>query len=203
MNESRPVVALFDFDGTITTRDSLLPFLWFSFGFWGTFKIILTAFPKITRFALGYSSRQEAKEAILTAAFKGMTPAELVVKAKEYVDTRLGHLVKQEAIERILWHEKQGHRCAVVSASLSTYLQFWVKEWGITDLLCSELALDDQGKFTGNLIGKNCWGPEKVRRVEMLLGDIKKFTIYAYGDSRGDKELLEIADKPFYRRWSE
>lgn len=202
MNTDRPVVALFDFDGTITTRDSLLPFLWFLYGFWGVCKIALVASPTIVKFIFRRASRQDAKEAILTAAFKGKTPEALTPKAHEYVEGHLITLIKPEAMERIFWHQLQGHRCIVVSASVSLYLQLWVKQWQISDLLCSELALDKDNRYTGKLVGKNCWGPEKVQRIEKLLGNLKNYTLYAYGDSRGDKEMLAVSDKSFYRRWS-
>lgn len=196
-----PVVALFDFDGTITKRDSLLPFLWYLYGFWGVLGIVCAALPKILGFICYRSSRQDAKEALLTAAFKGLTPAELIPKAQIFVENHLKALVKPQAMERFEWHQKQGHRCIIVSASVSLYLKFWVANHGLPDLLCSKLAIDSSGYYTGKLVGKNCWGPEKVKRIEKLLGSLEGYTIYAYGDSRGDKEMLEIADYPFYNRW--
>lgn len=201
MNKNQPVVALFDFDGTITTRDSLLPFLLFLYGFWGVVRIAIQCIPELIGFVFKVTTRQRAKEAILTAAFRGMTPEQLQFKASEYVNGPLSKLVKREAMEKINWHQKMGHRCIVVSASVSLYLSIWAKIHGISDLLCSELALDSSGCYTGKLIGKNCWGREKVIRIMQLLGDRHHHTIYAYGDSRGDKEMMEYADYPFYNRW--
>lgn len=201
MNGDRPRVALFDFDGTITTRDSLLPFLWYLYGFWGVLKIAFITSPQLLSFVLGWTPRQQAKEAILTAAFEGMTPEELIPKAKKYAETRLEALVKPVALERIQWHQQRGDRCVIVSASVSLYLTFWATEHHFSDLLCSELAKDENGRFTGKLVGKNCWGPEKLKRVQSLLGDCKNYELYVYGDSRGDKELLEIADYPFFNKW--
>jgi HAD superfamily hydrolase (TIGR01490 family) len=198
----KPVVALFDFDGTITTRDSLLPFLFFLRGIWGVFRIGCSTLPHLLGFLFGSTSRQTVKEAILSGAFAGKTPSELSEVATRYAHTRLESLVRKEAIEKIRWHQQQGHRCIVVSASVSLYLLPWTQQWKITDLLCSELAVDASGRYTGKLVGKNCWGPEKVKRIEALLGDPKSYYIYAYGDSRGDREMLAIADKPFYRRWN-
>lgn len=197
----RPVVALFDFDGTITTRDSLLPFLWYLYGFWGVLRIVLLAFPKIVGFLCYQSSRQDAKEALLAAAFGGLTPEELSPKAQRYVEDRLFELVQPEAIERLQWHQQQGHRCIVVSASPSLYLKYWVTGHDPLELLCSNLAVNNEGRFTGKLVGKNCWGPEKVKRIEKLLGSLDGYAVYAYGDSRGDKEMLDIADYPYFRRW--
>ena len=202
MNDDLPVIALFDFDGTITTRDSLLPFFFFLYGFWGIAKITVKCLPKLIGFVLKFTPRQEAKEALLTAAFAGMTPAQLHARAVEYAEGSLNHLVKPEALQKIHWHQQSGHRCIIVSASVSVYLSIWAKNHGFSDLLCSELALDSLGCYTGKLMGKNCWGEEKVARVSKLLGERKKYKIYAYGDSRGDREMLAYADYPFYNRWS-
>lgn len=201
MNGKRPRVALFDFDGTITTRDSLLPFLWELYGFWGVLKIGATTSSQLFSFLLGKTSRQQAKEAILTAAFQGLTPEQLTPKAKNYAETSLKKLVRPVALERIRWHQERGDRCVIVSASVSLYLSFWAKEYHFSDLLCSELEIDSTGCFTGKLVGKNCWGPEKLRRVQSLLGECKKYELYVYGDSRGDRELLEIADYPYFNKW--
>lgn len=197
----RPVIALFDFDGTLTTRDSLIPFLCYLYGYRGLFRILLTTFPQLMGFLCRYTSRQDAKEALLTAAFKGCSPLELQPKAEKYAQTSLEKLVKPHALERLTWHQQQGHRCVIVSASISLYLRFWVAHHGAPDLLCSELALDISGAYTGKLAGNNCWGPEKVKRIEALLGPLEKYTLYAYGDSRGDQEMLEIADYPYHAQW--
>ncbi len=202
MSNIKPVVALFDFDGTITTRDSLLPFLYFLYGFWGVARIGFTAFPQLFGFAFGTVSRQTAKEAILTAAFAGKTPDELAEPVNQYITIRLCGLVKKEALDKVRWHQQQGHRCIIVSASVSLYLLPWSQSMHFSDLLSSQLAIDNSGRFTGKLVGTNCWGPEKVKRIEGLLGDPKNYLIYAYGDSRGDQEMLAIADKPFYQRWN-
>lgn len=201
MNKDLPSIALFDFDGTITTRDSLLPFLFFLYGFFGVVKIAVLCLPKLAGFVFGLTTRQEAKEAILTAAFCGKTFDQLYPKAVSYVNGPLNKLVKPEAMEKINWHQKLGHRCIIVSASVSLYLGIWAKNHGISDLLCSELALDSSGCYTGKLIGRNCWGQEKVARITKLLGDRRQYTIYAYGDSRGDKEMMEYADYSFFNRW--
>jgi phosphoserine phosphatase len=66
--------------------------------------------------------------------------------------------------------------------------------------LSSRLSLDAQGCVTGKLLGSNCWGIEKVARLQDWLQRPRNtYTLYAYGDSRGDLELLAAADHPYYR----
>jgi phosphoserine phosphatase len=45
-------------------------------------------------------------------------------------------------------------------------------------------------------ISKNCYGQEKVNRLLEVEPDRKNYYLYAYGDSRGDREMLAFADFP-------
>ncbi len=90
----------------------------------------------------------------------------------------------------------------LVSASILDYLIPWAEDMGFTDVLATKLEIDAKGIITGNFSGKNCKGDEKVRRLEECVNDLEKHEIYAYGDSRGDKEILAIADHPFYKSFT-
>jgi len=104
-------------------------------------------------------------------------------------------------MDRLQWHLEQGHRCIIVSASIDIYLEPWAESFGVHDVICSRLA-SPNGFVTGKLMGANCWGPEKVRRLEEEFGNLEDYNLFAYGDSRGDRELLAAADHPFYRTYS-
>jgi phosphatidylglycerophosphatase C len=192
-------VAAFDFDGTITTRDSLLPFLIHLEGYFGLIWKLLPHSFSLLGFLCGWLPRQEVKEKILAAFFDGKKIDELRTLGAEYAKAKLLRLVRPEAIERIQWHIEQGHRCILVSASLDIYLAPWAEAMGFSDLLCSKLQEDEEGRVTGRLIGSNCWGPEKVCRIREVLPDFENYKVYAYGDSRGDKEMLASADYPFFK----
>jgi phosphatidylglycerophosphatase C len=97
--------------------------------------------------------------------------------------------------ERLRWHAEQGHEVVLVSASLDVYLAEVTRRLGANALLCTTLEVDD-GKVTGRLIGGNCRGPEKAKRLRTHLGDAPA-SIWAYGDSSGDRELLAMADHRF------
>ena len=71
---------------------------------------------------------------------------------------------------------------------------------GFNDLICTQLETDENGLITGKIKGNNCWGVEKINRLENLLGTKDQYELYAYGDSRGDLELLDNADHAFYRK---
>lgn len=160
--------------------------------------LFLSILPYLMLFPLRLISRQSAKEKILNRFLSGIPIDVLEKKAEEYSADKLDKLVKAEALDRIQWHRDQGHRCIIVSASIDTYLKPWAKRHGFQDVIASRLQTD-RGVVTGKLEGENCWGAEKTLRLLNLLGKRESFYLYAYGDSRGDKEMLALADQPYYR----
>ena len=196
MNYQTSIVA-FDFDHTLIDRDSLLPFLYYHSGIVkASFNLFLLT-PAFVQFLLGISSRQTTKEKILTKFFKGIPLDKLQGIGEKYAEEELDRYIKPEALEKVKWHKEQGHRCIIVSASLDFYLAPWAQRHGFETALSSVLATNE-GIVTGLLKGKNCWGPEKVKSLLHYLGPKENFLLYAYGDSQGDKELLALADYPFY-----
>src|SRR6185437_13325609 len=96
---------------------------------------------------------------------------------------------------RIAWHQQAGHEVAIVSASLDVYLDEVARTLGVAHVLCTSLDTDERGFCTGRLRGANCRGAEKATRLQMLLGtdDVE---LWAYGNSRGDDEMLALAHHP-------
>lgn len=194
-------IAVFDFDNTITYRDSLVPFLFYVKGFWKTIYSFFMLTPLFIGFVIGIISRQKTKEAILRCFFGGMQWKELQELGEEYAEKKLDRYLKPEAIKKLAWHHSQGHPCLLVSASLEFYLKPWAKRHGFNEVLASRLELNQENRVTGYLKGKNCWGEEKKRRLLEYLNSksVQDCELYVYGDSRGDREILELAHHPFYR----
>lgn len=201
MMKHHEVVAAFDFDHTLINRDSLLPFLFYAEGYLQTGYRLGALCPVFVSFLVGKSSRQEVKEQILTRFFKGRAMEDLQAIGNRYADEKLDGYLKPEALERLRWHQAQGHRCVVVSASPEFYLKPWAARHGIEAVLASRLELTPTGELTGRLVGLNCWGAEKKNRLEAYLGPKEGYELYVYGDSRGDQELLALADHPYYRKY--
>jgi phosphatidylglycerophosphatase C len=99
---------------------------------------------------------------------------------------------------RVQEHKRRGHRLVLVSASPALYLTVWAARAGFDAVLATELEFRD-GRFSGRLASPNCWGPEKVRRLQQWFGDARTQVLYAYGDSRGDREMLALADHAWLR----
>ena len=142
------------------------------------------------------------KETVLSHTIGGMNINILKQRGEEFAQKMLDSRVRPEARKKLLWHRNQGHRCILISATLDVYLEPWARQAGFQDLICSRLEVNSDNTVRGKLRGLNCWGEEKASRLLQLLGPQKNYTLYAYGDSRGDKELLDFADYPFYRKFS-
>jgi phosphatidylglycerophosphatase C len=190
-------VAVFDFDGTITRGDSTTAFCRAAFPD-RLLPAVLRSAPALAGFALGRVARQRVKESLLTAVLGGRSEPEVRARAAEWAAGSLPGMVRPAALERLRWHQARGHRVVLASASLELLLEPWAREARVDDVLASRLEVSD-GRLTGRLAGPNCYGPEKVARLAALLGDLTAVELYAYGDSRGDRELLAAARHPVYR----
>jgi len=190
-------ISFFDFDGTITKKDSLVEFIQFSLSkriyYTGLFKLSLVLIAYTFKIIPNYV----AKEIFLSHFFVGWNEKDFQNIADEYAVTQIDKIVRPIAIKKIQWHKKQGHKVVIVSASIESWLKKWCEKNNI-DLIATRLEVQDK-KITGKFATKNCYGMEKVNRIQKKYKLSEYECIYAYGDSRGDKEMLELANKPFYK----
>lgn len=195
----KPTIVFCDFDGTITTKDSLAEFIKYYKSplqfYWGL--IILS--PILILFKIGLISNQKAKEALTKYFFRGESCKEFEKISSSYSLNEIDKIIIPTAISTLHAHKRNGSTIVIVSASFKLYLKDWCEKKGF-ELLATELEVINE-KITGNLIGKNCYGIEKVDRIQKTYC-IKNFEIYAYGDSKGDLPMLNIANKSFYRMFS-
>jgi len=199
LKSSGQSVALFDFDGTLTHRDTLLPFLRYCLGTVAFGKVLISQAPWLLGFRAGILSNHVVKQRLLIACFKDWRLENLETLGEAYARCTLPQFILpgREAILR--WHLSQGHRCYLVSASLGLYLRPWSKSFGFEGVICSEMEVSFEGLITGRLQGRNVFGPEKVVRIKQALRLDTPVVDFAYGDSRGDLEMLSLAKFAWYR----
>ncbi|MFD0862343.1 HAD family hydrolase [Sungkyunkwania multivorans] len=193
-------VAFFDFDGTITKRDSLIDFITYYKGK----RALYLGLVRYGFFMVGYKldlvSGKRAKELLLKHFFHGMELESFNSLCERYAKEQLPKMIKHNALQRIDWHQREGHKVVVVSASLENWIEPWSSQMGL-QVIASTLEVVEN-KVTGRLSGNNCNGLEKVRRIKESL-DTQTITYsYAYGNSSGDKEMLAFVDEGFLNRFS-
>lgn len=189
----RPIVAAFDVDGTLTTRDCVVPFLRRSLGT-PRVSVALARHPIHLVIALIRRDRDRVKE-LAVSAFAGRSAAAIAVEGERFAADVEEHSMRPDSRARLAWHRRQGHQVVLVSASLDAYLRPLGERLGVDGVLCATLDVGADGNLTGRLVGRNCRGPEKVARLEAWLAG-RDVELWAYGDSAGDRELLARADRP-------
>jgi len=187
-------VAAFDFDGTLTLRDTLAPFLRAVAGPRDLAVAVVQTAPRFAIAMLSDRARDAAKAALLRRVLAGRSEAWLRELAERYAEAIVTRQMRSGMPERIEWHRREGHEIVIVSASPTIYLDAIGRRLGVDGVLATELEVGADGLLTGELVGANVRRAEKVRRLEAWLGGDAE--IWAYGDSTGDRELLERADHP-------
>ena len=190
-------LALFDFDGTLTTGDTLLPFLRHFTGNAKFFTRLVLLSPVLACFVMGLIRNDVAKQSVLKKFMAGRHLDEVQRAGERFSLEGMTRLLRPDMMERMRWHLSQGHCCVLVSASLDVYLHPWAERVGFEALLCSRLSVTPEGLVTGDLEGANCFGEEKSKRISAWLNGRQPAYIYAYGDSRGDREMLAMADEGY------
>lgn len=193
MSFSPKNIAAFDFDGTLTTQDSMFAFISFVKGKRHLYFGMLWLLPMLIRFKLGLKNRQQAKELLLYHFFGGMNEEDLTRYAIAFCQEKLPNMLRSEMIDRLAWHKNQEHRCFLVSASLDLWLKPFAEKYKL-ELLCTQ-AQYSNGKYIRPFRSPNCYGPEKVKKIQAALEGQPDYFVYAYGDSNGDREMLEWADQ--------
>lgn len=190
-------LALFDFDGTITSHDSLVQFIRFAKGDVAYVLGMIWLSPMLVMYKLKLIPNYKAKQLMLSYYFKGMDAQKFKKVAEVYSLEHIDSILRPKAMKKIAWHKEQGDKIVIVSASMKCWLEPWCIEHNI-DLISTELEVIDN-KLTGKFSTKNCYGIEKENRVKEVY-DLDEYEyIYAYGDSSGDKELLALANESFYK----
>ena len=190
-------LVLFDFDGTLTKKDSLIDFLQFSVSFPKLLFGAIYLSPVLFAYLLKRIDNHAAKEKILGYFFSGWESTRLESVGDQYALKRVPRILYNEAQQCIQWHREQGHIICIVSASPDIWLRAWAKRQEIY-LISTQLEMY-KGRFSGKFMGRNCYGIEKVNRIKKQF-DLDKYNIlYAYGDSAGDRPMLSLADKSIYK----
>jgi HAD superfamily hydrolase (TIGR01490 family) len=190
-------LVLLDFDGTITRNDTLFEFIRFYHGDRRYYGGIMLLSPVLMALRLRLISKQRAKERVLRFFFSGTPLKEFNTKCTYFATNIIPRLIRASARALISRELNEKSVVVVVSASPENWVKPWCDGLNIHSLATRLEIVDD--KITGRIYGSNCRGEEKVRRIRAVY-ELESFQrIVAYGDSRGDREMLALADEPHFR----
>lgn len=195
-------VAAFDFDGTLSRRDTLVPFLARAGGR-GRFAQVCTRLGLAgARRSVDLRDRDELKVQLLRELFAGRSEDELRHLGERYARDLLSDQLRPEVLTRLEDHRRAGHEVLFVSASLVYYLEPLARALGVDAVIAVEPATSD-GRLTGELTRPNVRAEQKALRLREWLGapaegPLEQVRVYGYGNSSGDHALLAMSDHAYW-----
>ena len=187
-------IAAFDFDGTLTTKDTFVEFIRFTKGTKALIFGFLRYAPLLALMILRLYPNYMAKQKVFSYFFRGMELQEFNQHCEAFA-AQCSYLMRHEGMQAVKQAKSDGVETVIVSASISNWVEPCVKA---DAYLCTEVEVQD-GRLTGHFLTKNCYGQEKVRRFLEKYPHREGYHLTAYGDSQGDKALLSFADESYYK----
>jgi len=204
------IVAAFDFDGTLTRGGSVWKFLCALRGRSAVASAAVALTPKLVRAAVfGGPAADRAKEALFRRTLAGLDADDVARRSVEFGRAHFAAHCRIKTRVRLDWHLRQGHRVVIVSASPEYYVRAVGEELGVDAVIATRLEVGPDGRLTGSYQGRNCRGEEKLSRLRAWIRATSGSTgggpsdpggaggrpfVWAYGNSAGDRRLLEAAD---------
>ena len=192
------MIVAFDFDGTITTKDTFIAFIKFAKGnrFFYQKLYIIIYYWFLSK--LSIITTNNAKQRVFKHLFEGNTLTEFnkwCELFKEKIDT----LVREGVLEKIKAYKKLNYKVIIVSASIENWIQPWAINNSIDMVIATKIGVTPENKLSGQFATLNCKGIEKVNRLKEKFPNIRGHNLIVYGDSSGDKELINLAGKEYYK----
>ena len=192
-------IATFDFDGTITRKDSLLEFIKYSKGEWRFYWGMLLFLPLLVAMKLRLFPNWKAKQLLFAYFYKGISIEKFNYWGKEF-SLLVDKISYPKAIKALQEHKISGDTTVIISASIENWIKPWAEKTGVDRILSTQIEVNN-GLLTGHFLTKNCYGQEKINRLLMEFPNRNEYRLVVYGDSRGDRELIDFADDGYYNKF--
>lgn len=189
-------IAFFDFDGTLTRKDTLLKFAAHTHGKMTLCKVLARHIPSFLLSMTGVKSKGKVKEKIFERLYGGMKADEFKALCLSFAD-EIDRIARKDMMKRLIRHQEEGDEVVIVTASISDWVRPWAARHGISRVIATEAETDvSTGRLTGRFSTKNCKGPEKVRRIRTEFKNIDSMETWGYGDSKTDLPMLSLTRHP-------
>ncbi|MEJ5051874.1 HAD family hydrolase [Chryseobacterium culicis] len=186
----------FDFDGTLTYKDTM--FMYLKFYDSTKYRIqFLRHVPLFILLKLKLAETEKVKKSFIGSILRGQTQEKIEQKSKQFFDQHYPKIVRENALDFIKNIDRNNTQSLLVTASLDIWVKPFADELKME--LVSTRAEFKNGVFTGNFVGKNCNGKEKLVRIKAEINDSKYDKIIAFGDTSGDRPMLKWANEGHYQ----
>lgn len=191
-------IAAFDFDGTLTRKDTFIALIRYRYGYMGLLRGLLRFFPLLLAYKCNCYPNWKIKQHIFAYFFGGMPQKQFDEICRRFFEENKA-LLYEDACTKIAEHRSIGDELVIVSAGIENTVRPFAAYLGIHRLLCTKPQIDADGRLSGVFLTPNCYGLEKLTRFQTLFPERQSYYLIAYGDSKGDRELLAYADEAHYR----
>lgn len=189
-------IAVFDLDGTLTTKDTFVQFAFFSRGWLRTLFVFGCYCPLIILMKLRICDNGKVKQRIFSSLYKGMDINQFRQLGRVF-SNRIDTFTNYDTLAKLYNHQRNGDMIIVNTASINEWVCPWCEKNNINKVIATEVEIIDN-KLSGRFSTPNCYGKEKVFRLYKELNDLSIYNITVYGDSRGDNEIMAIADQKYW-----
>ena len=189
----KKLIAAFDFDGTITSKDTFFSFLQFTNSKSNLVTGFLVLAPVLVLYKIGLLPNYRAKQIVFAWFYKGCHIDWFNNRCAAFA-AEIEKIVRPAARQSMQQYKSSNATVVVISASVENWLQHWCMANGVDVVIGTTIQVDAEGMITGKFLSKNCYGAEKVNRLLELYPNRESYVLDAYGDSRGDRELIQFAD---------
>lgn len=183
-----------DFDGTLTSKDTLLEFIRFAKGNIRCFFGFMLYSPLIVLMMMKLYPNYKSKQKVFSFFFKGMDIEEFNRLGRDFAASSQ-HILRQGGLDMIRKCREEGTEVVVVSASIDNWVQPFFPDLKVLGTKIEVV----EGRLTGRFLTKNCYGQEKINRLLEVFPDRQNYYLIAYGDSNGDRKLLDFADESYFK----
>lgn len=187
---------LFDFDGTLTYKDTMFMFLKFYNPSRFTWQFLKHS-PLFTLVKLNLADPEKVKKSFIASIIKGESQYQIQKKSQAFFDANFPHIFRENALDFIKNINEDKTDTYIVSASLDIWVEPFAKHFGMELLATKAQFVNEQ--FTGEFASKNCNGEEKVNRIKEAVGQEKYDKTIAFGDTSGDKAMLSWANEGHFQ----
>lgn len=194
-DHSRNNLAAFDFDGILTFKHSFWRFLVDVAGPWRFFTTLVILFPTIIQLATDRISYAQAREKFTHTFLKGESVEHVHRVSRRFMRKKMPGWVSIATLQRLRWHQSQGHTTVLLSHYPDCYLLPWGQTMGF-DLVHGTSLEVENGHFTGRFVDTVGSDAANLGRLENIMGDLSQFRVYTYGDKHAQQDPIPVVHKP-------